>query len=105
MIPLEQPNMPHTQPVGPTPNLKPGAGAPAYATDDENAKDAANAAARTFDFFIAHLFPDSPYATPKDISFRPIATHSKQEPHRGCEIVAPVAFTSHWRRRSRYDLT
>src|ERR1700730_2198927 len=60
MIPLEQPNIAHTHPGEPPPNTCPGVGGgpPAYATVDENAKEAASTAARIFDFPIAHLIPN-----------------------------------------------
>ena len=63
--------MAHTQPVPPEPNVKPGGfgtGIPANAVVDENTIDAASIAARIFDFFTAHLFPDSLYAAAKTIS-------------------------------------
>jgi hypothetical protein len=80
MIPPEQPNIPHTQPAGPVPKTGPGTGAPACATVDEIAIDAANAAARIFDFLIAHLFPDS--RSQKDIiSLSAAIDFRSEKPH------------------------
>jgi hypothetical protein len=60
MIPLLQPKIAHTKPVGPGPNLLPGTATtqPANAAGEDSAIKAAKMAARIFDFPIAHLVPN-----------------------------------------------